>query len=140
MNANGGLPVRTKTNFRFSFAELIILTLLEKKDIYGYEFVPLLETVSGGRLIVTESTLYPTLYKLLDSHYISDREERAGKRRIRVYYHLEPEGLARLNHLREEYQNLRDDLFRRGEARNDIFHGTIRWLAAKFVDRIFEIS
>ena len=117
MNANGGLPVRTKTNFRFSFAELIILTLLEKKDIYGYEFVPLLKKASGGRLVVTESTLYPTLYKLLDSlyklldsHYISDREERAGKRRIRVYYHLEPEGLARLNNLREEYQNLRDGI------------------------------
>lgn len=102
--------MRTKTNFRFSFAELIILTLLEKKDIYGYEFVPLLERVSGGRLVVTESTLYPTLYKLLDSHYISDREERAGKRRIRVYYHLEPEGLERLNNLRVEYQNLRDGI------------------------------
>ena len=53
--------MRTKTNFRFSFAELIILSLLEKKDIYGYEFVPLLEKASGGRLVVTESTLYPTL-------------------------------------------------------------------------------
>ena len=39
-----------------------------------------------------------------------EREERAGKRRIRVYYHLEPEGLARLNNLREEYQNLRDGI------------------------------
>ena len=102
-------PSAQKSNLEFSFAELIILTLLEKKDIYGYEFVPLLETVSGGRLIVTESTLYPT-YRNLDSHYISDREERAGKRRIRVYYHLEPEGLARLNNLREEYQNLRDGI------------------------------
>ena len=102
--------MRKKTNFRFSFAELIILSLLEKRDIYGYEFVPLLEEASGGRLFVTESTLYPTLYKLLDSHYISDREERAGKRRIRVYYHLEPEGLERLNNLREEYQNLRDGI------------------------------
>ena len=87
---------------------VILLSLIH--IFYGYEFVPLLETVSGGRLIVTESTLYPTLYKLLDSHYISDREERAGKRRIRVYYHLEPEGLARLSHLREEYQNLRDGI------------------------------
>ena len=97
--------MRTITNFRFSFAELIILTLLEKKDIYGYEFVPLLETVSGGRLIVTESTLYPTLYKLLDSHYISDREERAGKRRIRVYYHLEPSG-------HEHYRNCLKEFYR----------------------------
>ena len=95
--------MRTKTNFRFSFAELIILSLLEKKDIYGYEFVPLLEKASGGRLVVTESTLY----KLLDSHYISDREERAGKRRIRVYYHLEDAGSARLAALKEEYANLR---------------------------------
>ena len=105
-----GFLVRTKTNFRFSFAELIILSLLEKKDIYGYEFVPLLKKASGGRLVVTESTLYPTLYKLLDSHYISDREERAGKRRIRVYYHLEDAGSARLADLKEEYTNLREGI------------------------------
>ena len=96
--------MRTKTNFRFSFAELIILSLLEKKDIYGYEFVPLLKKASGGRLVVTESTLYPTLYKLLD------REERAGKRRIRVYYHLEDAGSARLAALKEEYTNLREGI------------------------------
>ena len=57
---------------------------------------------------MTESTRYPTLYKLLGSHYISDREERAGKRRIRVYYHLEDAGSARLATLKEEYANLRD--------------------------------
>lgn len=102
--------MRTKTNFRFSFAELIILSLLEKKDLYGYEFVPLLEKVSEGRLIVTESTLYPTLYKLLDGKYISDREERVGKRRIRVYYHLEGSGRLRLSSLLQEYTNLKDGI------------------------------
>lgn len=98
--------MHTKTNFRLSFAELIILSLLEKKDIYGYEFVTLLEKVSEGRLVVTESTLYPTLYKLLEQGHISDREERAGKRRIRVYYHLEESGHNRLATLKEEYANL----------------------------------
>lgn len=102
--------MRTKTNFRFSFAELIILSLLEKKDIYGYEFVPLLEKISNGKIIVTESTLYPTLYKLLDNKYISDREERVGKRRIRVYYHLEEAGRLRLVSLIQEYTNLKDGI------------------------------
>lgn len=102
--------MRTKTNFRLSFAELMILTLLEKRDLYGYEFVPLLEKISEGKLLVTESTLYPTLYKLLDNHYISDREERAGKRRIRVYYHLEEAGRERLVSLTEDYRDLRDGI------------------------------
>ena len=69
-----------------------------------------MEKASGCRLVVTESTRYPTLYKLLDSHYISDREERVGKRRIRVYYHLEDAGSARLAALKEEYANLRDGI------------------------------
>lgn len=102
--------MRKKTNLRLSFAELIILSLLNKDDLYGYEFIPLLEKISGGKLILTESTLYPTLYKLLENKYISDREERVGKRRIRVYYHIEPLGKTRLNELLNEYTELTDGI------------------------------
>ena len=63
-----------------------------------------------GALSSSCTAFYPTLYKLLDSHYISDREERAGKRRIRVYYHLEDAGSARLADLKEEYTNLREGI------------------------------
>ena len=56
--------------------ELIILFLLSKDDLYGYQLSTLIGKLSGGNFDVNESTLYPTLYKLLDSGLISDREEK----------------------------------------------------------------
>ncbi len=90
--------------------ELIILFLLSKDDLYGYQLSTLIGKLSGGNFDVNESTLYPTLYKLLDSGLISDREEKVGKRRVRVYYHIEEKGLDRLNDLLEDYQKITDGI------------------------------
>lgn len=85
--------------------EMIILFLLEKKDLYGYEITSLVEKLSDGKIGITESTLYPTLYKLLGNNFISDKEIQVGKRRTRVYYHLEEAGRAHLESLLKEYKN-----------------------------------
>ena len=82
---------------------MIILFLLNKKDLYGYEITSLVEKLSEGNIGITESTLYPTLYKLLGNKYISDREVQVGKRRTRVYYHLEETGKEHLEKLLTEY-------------------------------------
>jgi len=65
--------------------EMIILFLLEKKDLYGYQLSTMIGALSSGKFDVSESTLYPTLYKLLKNGYISDREVPAGKRRVRCF-------------------------------------------------------
>ena len=97
---------RGRSSFKMGTVEMIVLFLLDKKDLYGYQLSLLIEKLSGGDLVVTESTLYPTLYKLLEKKMISDREVPAGKRRVRVYYHLEAEGRQRLNDLLEDYHQL----------------------------------
>lgn len=84
---------------------MIILFLLEKKDLYGYEITSLVEKLSDGKIGITESTLYPTLYKLLGNNFISDKEIQVGKRRTRVYYHLEEAGREHLESLLKEYKN-----------------------------------
>ncbi len=66
----------------------------------------MIEKLSNGKVIVTESTLYPTLYKLLNKGYISDREVPIGKRRLRVYYHIENSGEQRLLDLLEDYNEI----------------------------------
>ena len=66
--------------------------------------------IFDGNFDVNESTLYPTLYKLLNNEFISDREEKVGKRRVRVYYHIEEKGLARLSDLLEDYQKITDGI------------------------------
>ena len=90
---------RNRSNFKMGTVEMIILFLLEKKDLYGYEITSLVEKLSDGKIGITESTLYPTLYKLLGNNFISDKEIQVGKRRTRVYYHLEEAGRAHLESL-----------------------------------------
>lgn len=85
---------------------LLLLTLLEDQDMYGYQLAQELANRSNGKYTLQESSMYPTLYKLLDKGFISDRQEKAGKRRVRVYYHLEPVGRAHLAFLREEYLSI----------------------------------
>lgn len=86
--------------------EMLVLYLLNRQELYGYQITSLLEKLSGGRVVVTESTLYPTLYKLLNKRYISDREVPIGKRRLRVYYRIEDAGRQRLSDLLEDYNEI----------------------------------
>lgn len=97
---------RGRSNFKMGTVEMIVLFLLNKQNLYGYQLTTLIKELSDGNVVVTESTLYPTLYKLLKNGYISDYEESIGKRRVRVYYHLEDSGKKRLADLLEDYDTI----------------------------------
>lgn len=97
---------RGRSNFKMGTVEMLVLYLLDKHDLYGYQITNLLKKLSDGKVVVTEATLYPTLYKLLNKGYISDREVPIGKRRMRVYYHLEDTGRQRLSDLLEDYEEI----------------------------------
>lgn len=86
--------------------ELLVLTLLQTEDMYGYQITQELEAQSKKRYTLQESSLYPTLYRLVDKKYISDRIEKVGKRRTRVYYHIEEAGVQYLQKARKEYLNM----------------------------------
>ena len=92
-----------QSGFRRGVMSLVILGLLKKEDMYGYQLVQESEKKSGGRIVTQEGSLYPVLYKLVDQGLISDRRVQVGKRMTRVYYHLEPAGEARLKELLREY-------------------------------------
>ena len=85
-----------QASFRRGVMSLVILSLLKREDMYGYQLVQETEKSSGGRLTTQEGSLYPVLYKLLDQGLISDQKVQVGKRMTRVYYHLEPAGAQRL--------------------------------------------
>ena len=92
-----------QNSFRRGIMSLVLLSLLRKEDMYGYQLVQETKNLSGGRIQTQEGSLYPVLYKLQEKGYISDRKVLVGKRMTRVYYHLEPSGLAYLQTLMEEY-------------------------------------
>lgn len=90
--------------------ELALLSLLSKKDMYGYEICQQLKENSHGLYIVTEGSLYPVLYRLIEKGCITDRSERVGKRRTRVYYHIEQAGIDYLNEIKHEYFSMHNGL------------------------------
>lgn len=95
-----------QSSFRRGVMSLVILSLLKREDMYGYQLVHETERKSGGQLTTQEGSLYPVLYKLLDQGLISDRKVLVGKRMTRVYYHLEPAGEKRLAELVQEYEEV----------------------------------
>lgn len=93
-------------NVKRGTIELLILTLLDSADMYGYELVQEIKNRSNGLYTMQESSLYPSLYRLLDKGFISDQQIKVGKRRVRVYYHIEPAGKQYLTEIRKEYLSL----------------------------------
>ncbi len=98
-------------SFRRGVMSLVILGLLKKEDMYGYQLVQETERRSGGRIVTQEGSLYPVLYKLVDQGLISDRKVLVGRRMTRVYYHLEPAGEQRLEELVREYEEVTKGVF-----------------------------
>ena len=86
--------------------EIMLLTLLKKEDMYGYQLCQELERQSHGLYVLQEGSLYPPLYRMLENGYITDRKELVGRRRTRVYYHLEKKGERYLQEITDEYVQL----------------------------------
>lgn len=97
--------------FRRGVTSLVILALLKREDMYGYQLVQETARISGGKLTTQEGSLYPVLYRLLDQGLISDKRVLVGKRMTRIYYHLEPAGEKRLQELITEYEETTQGVF-----------------------------
>lgn len=72
--------------------------------MYVYEIVKGVEKYSGGMLAISQNTLYTSTYKLIGKGMLSEYTRLAGKRRTRVYYHIEQKGEEYLTQLQENYQ------------------------------------
>lgn len=101
----------TQSNYRRGVMSLVILSLLQREDMYGYQLVQETARLSGGRLTTQEGSLYPVLYRLQDQGFISDQRVLVGKRMTRVYYHLLPAGAERLKELIKEYTEVTAGVF-----------------------------
>lgn len=94
--------------------EVAIMTLLNKKRMYGYEITKQIQ--SSGTLAISNGSIYPILKRLEVQGWItSHQEEHEG--RLRKYYNLTKAGIiqldARLAYVDELNQLL--DQLRKGE-------------------------
>lgn len=85
----------------------LILTLLVRKQMYGYELIKELELVSGGLFELKEGTLYPILHSLeSEGHVLSEWVGDEGTRQ-RKYYSVTKIGRALLKEKRKEWTDFK---------------------------------
>ncbi|EOS75331.1 hypothetical protein C817_04466 [Dorea sp. 5-2] len=82
---------------------MLILRLLEEKDMYGYEMIENLRSKSGNVFELKAGTLYPLLHGMESKGFLNSYEqEEAGK--VRKYYCITREGSRILDEKREEWK------------------------------------
>ena len=96
----------TPNTYRKGLLPLIILLLLKKKDLYGYQIVRELEAQTEGVITTQEGAIYPAMYLLCKEGYISEHKIMVKERRFRIMYHLEPSGEEYLKEQTAEYEKV----------------------------------
>ena len=81
---------------------MLILRLLEDRDMYGYEMIETLRERSRNVFELKAGTLYPLLHSLEEKDVLKVYEKEAGGK-IRKYYSLTKEGHRLLAEKKEEW-------------------------------------
>ncbi|MDA3818545.1 MAG: PadR family transcriptional regulator [Prolixibacteraceae bacterium] len=80
----------------------IILSILDKKESYGYEIMQKVKELSDNQIEWKEGSLYPVLHKLEKNGLIKSLWKMADNGRHRKYYAINKKGRKAL---REEIEN-----------------------------------
>lgn len=85
---------------------LIILSLLSRRAMYGYQIVETVREESDGVLEWKAGSLYPSLHKLEKDGLIRGEWEGKPASRQRKYYHITKTGRATLGEKKESWSQL----------------------------------
>ena len=92
-----------RENLKRGTIDLLLLSLLQHSDKYGYQLKNELYDRSLNKYELKEASTYPSLYRLVDNGYLTDNEVKVGKRRKRIYYRITEKGIQYLHALTQEY-------------------------------------
>lgn len=81
----------TNPDFLNGVPELVVLELLGRRPMYGYELVQAIQAESGGALTFGEGCIYPLLHKLEARGDLVSRRLNVGGR-SRIVYRVTPKG------------------------------------------------
>lgn len=82
---------------------ILILKLLERKPMYGYEMIKEMEENSGGVFLFKEGTLYPILHSLELNGMVEAYWSDSQGNRPRKYYQLTDQGRLQLEEKKQEW-------------------------------------
>jgi PadR family transcriptional regulator, regulatory protein PadR len=87
---------------------ILVLTLLNRREMYGYELIKEMETLSNSTFQLKEGTLYPILHTLEAEGQVESFWEGDTGTRQRKYYRITPDGQRLLKDKRKEWMQFRD--------------------------------
>ncbi|SFJ74911.1 DNA-binding transcriptional regulator, PadR family [Halobacillus dabanensis] len=87
--------------------DILMLNLVNRRDMYGYEIVKHLKEESGQLYNMSEGTLYPALKRLEKKEWMTSywTETEHGRRK---YYRITEEGRTILQQKLEEWKSVND--------------------------------
>jgi PadR family transcriptional regulator PadR len=86
---------RKDSDYLNGVPELLVLRLLARRPMHGYELVQDIRLATGGVLAFGEGCVYPVLHRLEADGLLAGKREPANGR-SRVVYRLTPAGRRRL--------------------------------------------
>lgn len=85
----------------------LVLTLLARQDLYGYELIKELERCSDGVFVLKEGTLYPILHAMETENWVEAYWSQVEGRK-RKYYRLTEAGRGQLSKKKAEWALFRN--------------------------------
>lgn len=85
---------------------LMVLSLLEGGDMYGYQMIEELARRSQDIFVMKEGTLYPILHGLEKDKYLASYPQEGPGGRQRKYYRLTRRGRELLEERKREWERL----------------------------------
>jgi len=92
-------------NFMNGVPELLILSLLQNKEMYGYEIVQAIRSRTGEVVAAGEGVVYPVLHGLERDGALTARRKTVSGR-SRIYYSSTVAGSRRLAQLEGDWTSL----------------------------------
>jgi PadR family transcriptional regulator, regulatory protein PadR len=86
---------RTNPDFLNGVPEMLLLSLLARRPMYGYELVQQIRESTGGTLEFGEGCIYPILHRLEADGLLDAKRQLVGGR-SRVVYRVTTQGSKRL--------------------------------------------
>lgn len=84
-------------------SSLLVLSVLESKDMYGYQIIKEIELRSEHVFSFKEGTLYPILHAFEKDGYVKSYWDESEQGRKRKYYKITKKGLKALKESKEEW-------------------------------------
>lgn len=95
--------------FMSGVPELLLLRLLDQREMYGYELVSAIRSATGDAISLGEGVVYPALHSLERNGALKSRRKPVGGR-TRVYYGLTARGRKRLARLSEDWRRIQSGI------------------------------